>query len=268
MTKHFIKGTIFLILISFLAVNPLLAATKSEGQGIIKKSQQAFYYAGKDFKARVFMKLINPQGQQRIRDLVMLRKNEPNEEQRYFIYFYEPADVRNTTFMVFKYPNKDSSRWLFIPSINMVKRIAANDKRSSFIGSDFTYEDISGRDIIFDTHTLLREEAQGGKACYVVESIPKEESEYTKKISWIDKTNFLPLKEEYYDSRGELYKVFTADEIKTVQGFPTVTRRTMKNLKSGHRTEVTFKEVNYNLGIEEDLFSERNLKNPPQRWIK
>ena len=234
------------------------------------------------------MELINKDGQKRIRELTMLRKDfEEGGNQKYFMYFHKPADVKNTTFMVYKYPDKDDDRWLFIPAINLVKRIAANDKYSSFVGSDFTYEDVSGRKPEEDAHTLLRKEKLGEKSCFVIESIPKESSEYTKRISWIDEINFFPLKEEFYDKQNELYRQFEAQEIKDinpvrntkgssqdskisngVNGIPTITKRSMKNTRTGHRTEVTFQEVEYNLSIEDDIFSERYLRRPPLEWIR
>ena len=88
------------------------------------------------------------------------------------------------------------------------------------------------------------------------------------KLTWVDRTHSLPLKEEYYDRHGELYRVFTADEVKEINGFPTITGRTMKNLKSGHRTEVQFSNTEYNLGMDEKLFTERFLRRPPKKWIK
>jgi len=238
---------------------------------IMKKSQAAFLYQGKDFKARVIMKLISKGGQERVREMTMVRKNygEPGGEQKYFIYFFQPADVKEMTFMVHKYPGKDADRWLFVPAISMVRRIAAKDKQSSFVGSDFTYEDVSGRNLEDDAHTLVKEEKIGLKDCYVVKNAPKAaDMEYSYKLSWIDKADFLPLKEEYYDKRGDLYKVFTADEVKDVKGFPTITKRTMKNLQSGHMTEVTYAKADYNVGIEDSLFSERYLKQPPKKWIE
>ncbi len=217
------------------------------------------------------MTLLTKGGQQRLRELTMLRKNGPEETQKFFLYFHSPADVRGTALMVYKYPLKDDDRWLFIPAINLVNRIAARDSRSSFVGSDFTYEDVSGRDVSADTHRLLREEKLGegaGRDVYVVESVPKTAAEYARKLSWIDKSTFLPLKEEYYDVQGALYKVFTADQVEEVQGFPTAVRRTMVNVKSGHRTEVTFENVRYALGLEEGLFTERSLRKPPERWVQ
>src|SRR3989338_7712717 len=118
-------------------------------------------------------------------------------------------------------------------------------------------------------HSLMKEEKLGGKDSYVIKSTPKAaDVDYSYKLSWIDKANNLPLKEEYYDKRGELYKVFSADEIKDVKGFPTITRRSMKNLQSGHTTEVSYSKTDYNIGIEDSLFSERFLKQPPKKWIE
>jgi hypothetical protein len=262
MTRYLI-----LFFIMFLPLDAF-ALTAEE---VVKKSQEAFFYQGSDFKARVIMKLISKGGQERIRELTMLRKNygETGGEQKYFMYFFQPADVKDMTFMVYKYPAKDDDRWLFVPAINMVRRIAAQDKSSSFVGSDFTYEDISGRDVEDDTHSIEKEENIRGKDCYVIKSMPKKQDvDYSYKFSWIDKASYLPLKEEFHDKKGELYKAFSADEIKDVKGFPTATKRTMKNLQSGHRTEVTYLKADYNIGIEDNLFTERFLKQPPKKWIE
>ena len=119
-----------------------------------------------------------------------------------------------------------------------------------------------------DAHTLLREEALDGRAVYVIESIPNEVVEYTKRISWIDKETFLPLKEDYYDLQGENYRVFTADEIRNIGDWPTVMRRTMSNIKTGHRTEVVFESIAYDQGLLDEDFSERRMRRPPRAWIE
>lgn len=263
-------STIILILaLVFLIVGTINAEENLTAFEVIAKSRLAFYYAGNDMRTKVMMELINKDGQKRIRELTMLRKDYvEGQDQKYFIYFHKPSDVKDTTFMVYKYPDRDDDRWLFIPAISLVKRIAANDKYSSFVGSDFTYEDVSGRKPEEDAHTLIKEEELDGRACFVIESIPKEASEYTKRISWIDKINFLPLKEEFYDKQNDLYRQFEALEIKDVNGIPTPTKRVMKNIKTGHRTEVMFQEVEYNLGIGDDIFSERYLRRPPSEWIR
>lgn len=245
-----------------------LAASPDE---IVQKSQAAFFYPGNDFKARVMMKLISASGQERLREMTMLRLNTGpvGGDQKYFIYFFQPADVKDMTFMVYKYPAKDDERWLFVPAINMVRRIAMQDKAASFVGSDFTYEDVSGRDLTDDTHELAREEAVNGKNCFVIKSTPKAGgANYSYKLSWIDKATFLPLKEEYLEKDGAPVRAFSADEVQEIKGIPTITKRTMKNLKSGHRTEVFYKSTDYNIGLDAGLFTERFLKQPPKKWIE
>ena len=251
----------------------LLAASAlaASPDDIVQKSQTAFFYPGRDFKARVMMKLISPGGQERLRELTMLRLNtgESGGEQKYFMYFFQPAEVKDMTFMVFKYPAKDDDRWMFVPAISMVRRIAMQDKQASFVGSDFTYEDVSGRDLADDVHELVREEALNGKECFVIKSTPKADSaSYGDKLSWIDKATYLPMQEEYYDRSGATVRVFTADAVQEVKGFPTITKRTMKNLQSGHRTEVSYVSQDYNVGLEDSLFSERFLRQPPKKWVE
>jgi outer membrane lipoprotein-sorting protein len=262
--KRTLSAMVFLAAVAFAMEAQALSAKET-----MEKSQEAFYYQGEDFRARVVMKLINREGGERVREMTMLRKDYPAGEQKYFIYFFRPVDVRDMAFMVFKHPGRDDERWLFVPAINMVRRIAAEDKKSSFVGSDFTYEDVSGRDVADDSHEFLRQEDVGGRKALLIKSTPKAgDMDYAYRLSWVDAENFLPLKEEYRDGRDELIRTFTADEIREVKGLPTVMKRTMMDARSGHRTEVTFLDADYNTGVKDDLFSERYLRRPPMRWIR
>ena len=255
----------------FLLMSGLYSRASAETPGgaeeIMRRSSLVQFYSGNDMKAKVRMRLLSKDGGERVRELIMARRNvKAGGDQKYFILFLQPADVRDMTFLVWKYPQRDSDRWLYIPAIKLVKRIAANDKRSSFVGSDFSYEDVSGRAAGEDNHMLLREEKYEGKELFVVKSVPKDEksADFGYKVSWIDKGNFVLWKEEYYDKRGALFKVFTADEVKSIQGFPTTVKRMMKNVQTGHWTEAAYGEVKYNLGLADGLFSERSLMNPPR----
>lgn len=253
---------------------PAFAASAEE---IMERSQRAFHYAGADAKAKLTMELIDRDGGKRIRVLTMLRRNqEQGGDQKYFMYFHEPGDVRRLTFMIWKYPGREDDRWIFVPAVDLIRRIAAEDRYSSFVGSDFSYEDVSGRDVAEDTHTLLRLEKLGDRDTFVIESIPREAAAFTKRLSWIDKQNFLPLKEEYYDAQNELQRVFTADRVEDIAAgegassrvYPTVMKRTMANVKTGHRTEVTVTSVVYDLGLKDADFSERRMRRPPRAWIR
>jgi len=250
----------------------LNATEQLTAEQIMEKSQLAFYYAGDDMKSRVTMQLVSQGGGAQTRVMTMLRLDQNDGgDQKYFMYFHEPGDVRRMTFMVWKYSEAEDDRWIYVPAVDLVRRIAANDKYSSFVGSDFNYEDISGRDLASDTHTLLRSENINGNLCYLVQSIPGESAPYSKRLSWINTADFLPMKEEYYDAQEDLYKVFTVETVEGVTTgtatYPTVMARTMSNVKTGHRTVVIFDDVQYDLGLEDSDFSERFMRQPPRDWI-
>ena len=258
----------FFAVAAVLCAPPARAADPSADE-IVKRSLERFYYAGNDMRARVSMKLINAQGRVREREMTMLRLNlGKSGDQRYYIYFHTPADVKGTSFLVWKYPGKESDRWIYVPALKLVKRIAADDKRSSFVGSDFTYEDVSGRDLEDETHVLLRKEDLAGRAAYVVESKPRAPSDYSRRLSWIDEERWLPLKEEYFDARNEPLRTFTADKVEQTGKYWTATVRTMKNLQSGHRTDVIFQEMQYDVGLKQDIFTERYLRDAPSQWVR
>ena len=248
-----------------------LRAWALTAEEIVQRANLASYYAGDDGMARVKMELISRGGKKRYRELTILRKDiEDGGEQRFYVYFHRPSDVRRMVFMVWKHMEKDDDRWLYIPAIDLVKRIATRDKRSSFAGSDFTYEDVSGRHPDDDNHTLIGEERLDGKEVYVIKSVPKEPRlvEFSYYITWIDKETFIPLRAEYYNKRGRLQRVIRAEEIRVIQGFPTVVKARAENLETGHTTTVQFTKIRYNVGIEGTVFQERFLRRPPRRWIR
>jgi outer membrane lipoprotein-sorting protein len=264
----------FTFLIAALATLVVRSAATSaqtpSAEDIMRRSNLARYYPGGDMRARVVMRLLSPGGE-RVREMTMSRVNVGSTgDQRYFIYFNRPPDVRDMVLLVWKYPNRDSDRWLFIPTLKAVRRIAASDKHTSFVGSDFTYEDVSGREPDDDRHQLIREDSVAGRASYVVESIPKDpgSAEFSRKLSWVDKATWLVVKEEYYDARKDLARVFTAEELKQVEGIWTATRRRMKNAQSGHETEVVFSEIQYDRKLSPDLFGERSLRSPPAELVR
>jgi outer membrane lipoprotein-sorting protein len=258
-----------LLLAALAMVSAPARAADPSGEEIVKRSLEAFYYAGNDMRSKVRMKLINAQGNVRERELTMLRINlGKTGDQRYYIYFHNPADVKGTSFLVWKYPGKESDRWIYVPALRLVKRIAADDKRSSFVGSDFAYEDVSGRNVEDETHTVVRKEDLGGRPTYVVESKPKTVIDYSRRLSWIDSERWLPLKEEYFDARNEPLRTFTADKVEPTGKQWTIMARSMKNLQSGHRTEVIYREVGYDVGLKPDIFTERYLRDAPGQWVR
>src|SRR3990167_5985834 len=256
---------------SLFASLPTHAAEAPDGNSVMKETILAYYYPNNDAKSEIQMRIVNRQGQTRQRRLTMLRLDKADGgDQSYYVYFHEPADVQGMSFLVLKHPAREDDRWLYLPAIDLVKRIATSDKRTSFAGSDFTYEDVSGRDLDEDTHELVTEETLGEYSTFVVKSTPKHpgEVEFSTRKFWIDKATHLPLKVEHYDLKGTFYKAYETKEIQNINGTPTITKAVMKDLGNERFTEITLKNVSYDAGITPDLFQERSLRRPPSQWIQ
>ena len=128
---------------------------------IVEKANHAAYYAGNSGRAKVSMTIVDAQQRKRTREFTILRKDvedtaesQIDGEQRFYVYFRNPPDLNRMVFMVHKHPGKDDDRWLYLPDLDLVKRISAADKRTSFAGSHFLYEDVSGRHVAADEHVL------------------------------------------------------------------------------------------------------------------
>jgi outer membrane lipoprotein-sorting protein len=236
---------------------------------IMKKSHMAYYYAGDDGLSEVNMVITDSRGRERVKEFTMMRLDqEEGGKQMYYTYFRKPSDVSRLTFMVHKQPDGNDMRWIYVPSVDLVKPISADDKNSSFVGSHFSYEDVSGRHWSEDNHRLVEESTLGERPVFVIESIPKEEYDgFSRKVSYIDKENFLPLKEEYYDKKDKLERVFKAEKVEDIDGIITMTARSMEEIKKGGKTVIEFSKIEYNVGLDESLFTERYLKNPPRKYV-
>jgi outer membrane lipoprotein-sorting protein len=229
---------------------------------IIKKANQASYYAGKDGRANVTMTITDGSGGERKREFTILRLNVGEKDQKFYVYFQAPADVRQMAYLVWKNVGKDDDRWLWLPNLNLVKRIAPGDKRTSFVGSDFVYEDVSGRGVDEDKHELVETTDE----FYVIKNTPVDADsvEFAHYTVWINKNTFLPMKAEYTDKQDKLYRRVEALDVQEVSGYPTVISSKVSDLISGGHTINTFSDVEYNIGLNERIFTERFLRRPPR----
>ena len=243
-------------------VGTLAAGDELAVDDIISKANEASYYAGEDGRADVKMIITDSQGSTREREFTVLRKNTEGRNQKFYVYFQAPADVRQMAYLVWKNVGGDDDRWLWLPALNLNKRIAPGDKRTSFVGSDFVYEDVSGRGIEEDTHELV----ETSDILYKIKNTPNDPDsvEFSYYYVWIDKDSFLPQKAEYYDKSDKLYRTVEALKTESIQGFPTVTESIAADIKSGSSTKNIFTNIKYNLGLSEQIFTERFLRRPPR----
>ena len=243
---------------------------------IVDRANLAAYYQGADGRAQVQMLIIDNQGRKRQRSFTILRRDVPATdaienraylgEQEFYLYFNRPADVNKMVFMVHKKLDADDDRWLYLPALDLVKRIAASDKRTSFVGSDYFYEDVSGRSIDADNHELV----EVTDNFYVLKHTPKDPGsvEFAYYLMYVHKQTFIPVQIEFFDARGEQYRVAKALKVEDVQGHPTVLEASMENLKTGSKTLMRYSKVNYDIGVPEDIFTERYLRSAPLDYLR
>ncbi len=274
-----------LLLIS-AAGQAALAADEPSAMDIVRRANRVAYYQGKDGRANVKMTITDDQGRTRNREMTILRWDQPDPnaakagaapqdaakadeycgDQKFYVYFHRPADVNRMAFLVYKHLDKEDDRWLYLPGLDLVKRISSADKRTSFVGSNFFYEDVSGRHITDDTHELTKTT----DTYYVLKSTPKDPKsvEFGHYVSWIHKTTFVVVMQEYYDKDGLKYRTYKALGMKQIDGYWTVTKSEMADLKTKSNTVLEYDNVKYNVGIPEDVFTERYLRRAPQSYLK
>jgi len=229
------------ILLIFILFQALWALT---GQDVMDNMEAR--ETGKTMHAIMKMTLIDKNGESRERIIEtwsMIYDEEKNLNQS-VMEFKSPATVKGTRFLQIEQDGRNDDQWIFLPALGRVRRIAASEGNASFMGSDFTYDDMKLQSGHGDReHQLLREERTGKFDCYVVESRSKDgsDSQYAKLISWITKEHFIPVQVEFYDKNdGELLKVLTTDEnIEKIDGIWTVFDTKIENIRENHRTRLT-----------------------------
>lgn len=255
------------LLTSFLSAVSTSAEELTDAGAIVAQANLTSYYAGEDGRAEARMLIKDGQGREQKRQFTILRRDRAEGgEQDFLVIFSRPSDVRNTVFLVEKKLNQDDNRWLYLPGLDLVKRISAGDKRTSFVGSHFFYEDVSGRGTEEDLHRLIKTEGDH----YLVESKPKTQDsvEFQSYSSWINKQTFLPEKIEYTDADGQVYRRIEVLKTAVIQGYTSVIQSKTYDLRSGGETTLQFRYQKNDLGMGPEVFTERSLRKPPRQWLR
>jgi outer membrane lipoprotein-sorting protein len=254
--------------LALLALGSTAAADAlSSADEIIARADMASYYAGADGRSEVRMIISDAQGREQRRQFTVLRRDvDEAGDQQFLVVFSQPSDVRNTVFLVNKHINKDDDRWLYLPGLDLVKRVSAGDKRTSFVGAHYFYEDVSGRRPSDDTHELI----ETSDSFYVLSHAPKDPGsvEFSSYSTWIDRQTFLPMKIEYTNPAGDIYRRVEVFDVAEFDGHPTVTTSRVSDLLTGGKTDMQFRYIKYDVGIPDSVFTERSLRTPPRDWLK
>jgi outer membrane lipoprotein-sorting protein len=215
------------------------------------------------------MVLINEKGQQRERRSTGLIKLQPNGvDSKLVVRFSAPADIKGTSFLQVEHIDGDDDLWIYLPALRKSRRLVASNKKDSFVGSDFSYGDISLPKVDHYRHTLLRRETVDGFDCYVVESVPASDavrgnSGYSRKVTWVRSDNFVETKVEYYDLAGRLWKTQKVTRHELVEPskarwFPL--QREMTNHQNGHRTVIAMAKVTPGIAVPDETFTTRYIE--------
>ncbi len=215
---------------------------------------------GKDSESYVRMLLIDAKGRQKERRMYVAVL-DTKKVRKTFIRFLSPKDIAGTGFLALAYTNGKEEQFLYLPALRRTRRIAGSFRFHRFVNSDFTYEDLERHHPQKYLYQLLGEEIYKGSPCYLLKTWPKKrkDSAYGWWIQWITKDSFLPVKVEYYDHQGRICKRFLAFEWKKIQGYWTVMRSEMADLKKNHKTVLIVEQIRYDLGLDKKIFTRRNL---------
>lgn len=230
-------------------------------------------YDGDSSVADVTMVLIDRRNRQRVRDLRIYSKDQ-GADTKTLSLFETPADIRGTAYLNFDWDNteRDDDSWLYLPSLQRVKRIASSDTSDSFLGSDFTYADINGFEIdMYDFKFISESEIVDGQECWLIEAIAKpefkeraeESTGYSKMQSWISKENYLQLRGQAWELRGNRIKYFTASEIEQIDEIWTIKRLqvvTTRNERQEHASVLQINSIDYNVEVDDNLLTTESMQ--------
>jgi hypothetical protein len=218
------------------------------------------------------MILIDKRDKRRVRELRSFSKDK-GEDTLSMMFFLSPADVEDTGFLTvdFDEAGKDDDQWLYLPALKKTKRIASSDKSGSFMGSDFSYADMTDRPLEYYDYKLLQESEVDGHPVWVIESTPRTDEEidetgYTKSIQFVRQDNYVVVRSKIWVKKGKRNKYLEVQELEQIDDIwvPTLMTMTTKRGKQTlHKTILRTSDVKFNQDLDFDSFSVRGLETGP-----
>ena len=215
-----------------------------------------------DSQSSMEMQLTNRKGNVVTRKMKSKRLEVKGDGDKSLIIFESPRDVKGVAILSFSHKTSADDQWLYLPALKRVKRIASKNKSGPFLGSEYTFEDLSSQEVEKFSYLFLRDEDLDGQPNHVIERIPLDPySGYTKQIVWIDKKNFLVQKIEYYDRKSFHLKTGTFSGYKKyLDKIWQASRMEIVNHQNKKKTVLIFKDIAYKTGLSDKDFSQNSLK--------
>lgn len=215
------------------------------------------------------MTIIDGKGRERVREIAMVTKltDNGNTEKR-LLRFLAPPDVKGTGLLVFDYEDKDDDMWLFMPALRKTRRIVSSERAKSFMGSEFSYADMSPPLLDEFTYRILSEKEMGGTLCWEIEMVPinedvADENGFSKRIAFIGKQDYVIRGAVYYDLDGELQKELSVLEIKEIDPVNHRYRplhMVMVNKQNDRKSILKINEIQFNPDVKDEYFTTRYLE--------
>jgi len=257
-----LKKIVYLIAIILVGV-VVLTAQELTGRRIMEMALHKTTW--KDMEADVTLILTNPRGEKRIRKIKLYSRKRTEDESDMLMRFVSPADVRNTAFLIIEHSRGDDERYLYLPALRRVKRIASSGKGGNFMSSDFSYYDIGKPKLNDWTYQRLPDSTIENQECYVIECLPatpeiEKDTGYGKILRWIRKDILVTTRSLYFDRGGQKWKQLTVPAVKNISGVWFQTDMIMRDLQTGHQSEMIFENIRVNQNIPARFFSVRYLQ--------
>ena len=175
--------------------------------------------------------------------------------------FLAPAEVRGVALLVLNHPERSSDQWMWTPALQRERRIALQDRRTRFFGTDFSFEDLEERDVDQYDYRLEGEEALGGVACWRIEARPRHSkiSQYDRSLLWVRKDHYVFWRVENF-SRDSLLRRVTYSDLENMQGIWTARTIEMADLRQGSRTLLRLEKLEYNVPMKDEAFTLQALR--------
>ena len=215
-----------------------------------------------DFTAGMTMVLRDRQGRESVRQMRFKVLEVPGDGDKSLFVFDQPRDVQGTALLTHAHINIQDDQWLYLPALKRVKRISASTRSGSFMGSEFSYEDMSSPEVEEYTYKYLRDEPCGELTCTVIEQFPLEEkSGYSRKVVWQDTGELRIWKMELYDRRRSHLKTLTFDNYQQyLDQYWRAGEQTMVNHLTGASTVLHWTDFRFGADLDESEFTQTALR--------